>query len=324
VNSELLAALGQRLQKIGLTERGLKTCFGVGAVAHLPRVLPQREGPGPTPPPAAVPLWLFCAGRRIAHAMAREILGPDLARMIDLGLLDHVDGDVVATRLLAPIGPSLAMCDRFDEEAADRVLWPDDSSHHLLGALPGSRVGRWLDVGSGPAWAPLAVPGLATGIHATDLSPRAVAQGKVGLGLSNVRHATMAVADLFAGAGGGWNLITFNAPIPTEAKAAGPDEPGHRRAPAGAKVLERFWAGAPAAIADGGEVVVHSWVPSDPLGPVADLPGAVVALRYAREPGFAITAWRPGAPRHRAVIEVELTAAHPHVQRVTVDQAWPT
>ena len=134
----------------------------------------------------------------------------------------------------------------------------------------------------------------------------------------------MAVADLFAGAGGGWDLITFNAPIPAEAGAAPEGASGHRRAAPGARVLERFWAGAPAAIGDRGEVLVHSWVGADPLAPVADLPGAVIALRYARDPGFAITAWRPGAPRHRAVVEVELTEAAPHVTRAAIDRAWPT
>lgn len=323
MNNELLAALGRRLHEIGLTERALKLCFGVGSVAHLPRVLGRLADPEATPPPASVPLWLLCAGRTIDHTIAREILGPDLARMIDLGLLEPADDGVRATRLMVPVGESFVVCDRWDEQAPDRVMWPDDSSYHLLGALPRSRVGRWLDVGSGPAWAPLAAPGQGTSIHATDVSPRAVALGKVGLGLSNVRHVTMAVGDLFEGAGAGWDLVTFNAPIPTESKAAGADEPAHRRAPAGAKVLERFWAGAPSIVADGGEVVVHSWVPKDPLAPVADLPGAAIALRYTQEPGFAITAWRPDAPRHRAVVDVELTPEAPHVRRDAIEQAWP-
>ena len=47
----------------------------------------------------------------------------------------------------------------------------------------------------------------------------------------------------------------------------------------------------------------------------------VAVLRYAAEPGFAITAWRPGAPASRRIVDVALTEAAPHVVRVDVDRA---
>ncbi len=86
-------------------------------------------------------------------------------------------------------------------------------------------------------------------------------------------------------------------------------------------MLERFWAEAREAVAPNGEVIVHSWVPADPLALTAELPGAVAVLRYAAEPGFAITAWRPGAPASRRIVDVALTEAAPHVVRVDVDRA---
>jgi hypothetical protein len=315
-----LADLGRRLVALGLTERAATLCFGVNAIAHVPRALPHRQDPGDRPPRAAAVLWLFCAGRPLALDYARELFGVDFGRLRDLGLID-VDGNrVIALRALVPIGAGVAVCDRIDTTAADAVLWPDDSSHHLIGALPLARVNRWLDVGSGAAIAPIAAPGRATSIRAADISPRAAELSSLGLALSGIDNVTIRVSDLCAGAGGEWDLITFNAPIPAE--AGGPDnEPAHRRAPAGARILERFWAEARAAIGPRGEVITHSWVPADPLALTAELPGAVAVMRYARSPGFAITAWRPGAPPSRRVVELELTEAAPHVVRVDIDRA---
>lgn len=316
-----LAALGHRLTALGLTERAVKQCFGIGALAQLPRALPHRADPGDKAPRAAAILWLLCAGRAFPLEAMRELLGPDLARLADLGVVAIDGGRVHARYALAPLGGGgIAVCDRLDHAGADAVMWPDDSSHHLVGALPLARVGRWLDVGSGSAIAPLAAPGRATMIRASDLSPRAAELATLGLALTGLEHVTVRVGDLCAGAGGDWNLITFNAPIPAEAGGP-PGEPAHRRAPAGARVLERFWAEAREAVAPNGEVIVHSWVPADPLALTADLPGAVAVLRYAAEPGFAITAWRPGAPASRRIVDVALTEAAPHVVRVDVDRA---
>ncbi|MCE9579504.1 MAG: methyltransferase [Deltaproteobacteria bacterium] len=315
-----LADLGRRLTALGLTERAVKQCFGVPALAHLPRALPHRSDPGDKAPRAAAVVWLLCAGRAFPLDAMRELFGADLARLADLGVL-AIDGARVHARYaLAPLGGGIAVCDRLDHAGADAVMWPDDSSHHLVGALPLARVARWLDVGSGAAIVPIAAPGRATAIRASDVAPRAIELAALGVALSGLEHVTLRVADLCAGAGGEWNLITFNAPIPAE--AGGPaGEPAHRRAPAGARVLERFWAEARDAVSPTGEVIVHSWVPNDPLALTADLPGAVAVMRYAREPGFAITAWRPGAPPSRKVVDVTLTEAAPHVVRVDVDRA---
>ena len=298
--------LGLLLAQLGVTERALRTCFGVGAVAHLPRVLDRRADPGPRPPRASLPLWLFCAGRTIDAAAARAVLGDELDRLIAGSILIG-DGDGVrALWSLVPIGGSIAVCDRLDDDTADGVPWPDDSSHHLIACLPRARVDRWLDVGSGNAFAPLAAPGAARAIRATDILPRAIGCARWGLALSGITHVETAVADLGSGAGPGWDLVTFNAPIP------GSRDP----------ILARFWAQAPALVTPGGEVLTHSRVDDgDPFAHVAHLPGAIVVARYARAPAFAMTSWRPAAPARRALVEISLTEEMPHVTRDCLDQA---
>jgi hypothetical protein len=352
-----LAGLGARLAAAGLTERAVLACFGARCLAHVPHALAaslrmrrcdrsggpgadagavlspkrspsasprfRRERPGDAPPPASLAAWLLVAGRPVAIAAARARLGADVDRLLGLGWL-VVDGDRLrATRALVPIGPSLAVCDRLDAAASgDAVLWPDDSSHHLVGSLPRGRVGRWLDVGTGSALAPLALRGRAAHVRATDLNPRAVAAARDGAALSGAA-LDIAAADLTAGAGPGWDRITFNAPIPAEAGTEAATTGLHRRAPPGAALLARFWAAAPGLVGDGGEVVVHSILDDDPLAVTADLPGALAVIRYT--PGghvpFGITVWRPSALRGRAVMDLALGGEHPHVDRGDVDRA---
>src|SRR6185295_1956661 len=139
-------------------------------------------------------------------------LRSDVESLTALGLI-KLDGDTVrATRAVVPIatggssGGSLAICDRLDTPTTttDAVLWPDDSSLHLIGALPAGRVGRWIDAGTGSALAPLAAPGRASHVRATDVSARAIAAAALGTGLSGL-SLELAVADLLTDAGAGWD-----------------------------------------------------------------------------------------------------------------------
>ena len=293
------ADLGRHLLRAGLAERAVLACFGVPAIAHVERAIAAGRRWDTRPPPAAVAPWLLVGGGAVDAALARRVLGPALAGLEREGLVDN-DGAVVRARVrIAPAGGAGALA--VSDPPGGAVPPPDDSSHHLVAALPERRVGRWLDLGTGNAWAPLAAAGRAGAVVATDLSARAIELARLGVALSGVGGIELAVRDLDEGIDGRFDLVTFNAPIP-------PDR-------ARPELLERFWRAAPARVLPGGEVIVHSIDLAPP-----ELPGEVVIARYTPpgEPGFAITAWRPDGPAGRRVVEIALTAAAPHVPRAAI------
>src|SRR5262245_45097185 len=121
-----LAAAGRVLAKAGLNERAFKACFGIAAAAQVDRGRRFDE----RPPLAAVAPWR-AAGAAVAQALARKVLGEALDALVDAGLA-ALDGALVRlTVRLYPCGPGIIA------GAGDVV--PDDSSHHLLGALPARR-----------------------------------------------------------------------------------------------------------------------------------------------------------------------------------------
>jgi hypothetical protein len=292
-----LLELGRALRQAGLTERAVLGCFGVSAIAHIPRGRRYDR----RPPPAAVAPWLLAAGGAVDEDLAARAL--PLAALDDAGLLERTGGAVRARVAIQPAGPhgALAVSDRFDADAADAALPPDDSSHHLVSALPRARVGRWLDLGTGTGWAPLAAAGRAATVIAADLNPRAIELARLGAALSGVA-LDLRVADLAAGIDGRFELVTFNAPIPVSKR----DD-----------LLARFWRAAPALVVPGGEVLVHSVFPDD-----LALDGALVVARYTPPgvAGFAITSWRPAGPPGRRLVEIALSPAAPHVPRAALEE----
>jgi methylase of polypeptide subunit release factors len=245
---------------------------------------------------AAAPLWLLVGGRAIGTAIAERGLGPAWSALRELGVLEVEGDEVTAVVTLLPIGEALIVrLPRTPGEAGA----PDDSSAHLASVLGRRRSARWLDVGTGNGYVPLARLGRAGEVLATDVDATALACARAGIILSGATALTVRAADLLDGSGGDWDLITFNAPIP------GDDDPG-------ASLLARFWEQAAPAIAGDGEVVVHSV-----LGHAPRLPGRTVVARYTPpglEPAFGLTRWQPGAPKERIERAVELTPAHPHVR----------
>jgi len=308
--------LGRALLRAGLAERAVLGCFGVAAVAHVPRAIAAGRRFDTTPPPAAVAPWLLVGGGDVEAGLAARVLGRALTSLERAGLVT-IEGGVARSRIaIVPAGSHGALCvsDRFDATEPDAVLPPDDSSHHLVSALPARRVGRWLDLGTGSAWAPLAAAGRAEHVVAADINPRAIVHARRGVALSGV-SIDLRVADLAQGIPGPFDLISFNAPIP-----AARGEPGPRHRVGDDDLVARFWAAAPALVAPGGEIVVHSAVDDD--HPAADLGGELVIARYTPPgvPGFAITAWRPAGPPGRRVVEIALTPASPHVPRSALEQ----
>lgn len=315
----MTGALGAVLRRV-LTARAVTTCLGVSAITGVPALAATGRAPVPCPP-AAAPIWLWCAGQDVDAATLAKLLGDALPAAIAAGLVT-VDGAWArATVTLAPIGAGLVVGDRHDADPDDaaRVPWPDDSTLHLFHCLP-ARIGAWLDVGTGAAALPIAAGARAARVRATDVATRSLARARDGLALADRDDVELAQADLLDGAGAGWALVSFNAPIPGE-RSTGPAS-GWHRSPIGADVRARFWRAAADVVAPDGEVLVHSAIDDAR----AALPGGAWTIaRYtpAGGPGFAITRWRPRGPDRLDVIEVALAPGRPYVTRADLDAIDP-
>jgi len=303
-----LAAIGERLRRAGLTEGALLAWAGTARVSALPwrlRALALRP-----PVPAAAALAVFVAGAELP-AEALRTMKP-LDELVAVGLLERTGDRVRAPLAIVPLGAALLVCDRHDAADDEQlVCWPDDSSYHLATAIEPGRRARWLDLACGSAFAPLARPELADEIRGIDLNPRAVRVARLGAGLSGCRHVTAEEADIGA-AHAPAALVTCNAPIPND-----PDAAIWRRA--GPGFFARMWPSARAALAPGGEIVVHSTLEAVP----ADLDGEAITVVYTPpgERGYAVTWWRPGAAGRRIVCQRALTPARPHLDPRDRDDA---
>ena len=295
-----LAAIGERLRRAGLTEGALLAWAGTHRLSALP---PRLAALAARPPvPAAAALAVFVAGAEIPAESLRAV--KPLEELVAVGLLERAGDRVRAPLAIVPLGAALLVCDRHD--AADQeqlVCWPDDSSYHLATAIEPGRRARWLDLACGSAFAPLARPELAEEIRGIDLNPRAVRMARLGAGLTGCRHVTAEEADIGA-AHAPAALVTCNSPIPDD-----PDAAIWRRADHG--FFTRMWPAARAALAPGGEVVVHSTLEAVPT----DLGGEAVTVVYTPpgERAYAVTWWRPEAPPRRLVCQRALTPARPHL-----------
>jgi hypothetical protein len=346
------AALGRRLRAAGLGERAVRHCFGVTCSIHAPLAAMARRDVGPvapctravSSPPAALLAHLFVAGSPVDAGAVARLLGPgferDLEQLTAAGLARVDAGVVTAEVTILPVGDALVVTDRADRmRGADLVACPDDSAMHTIGMVPAraARPGlRWLDVGTGAAIVPLARPGAASAVVATDVHERALAMARLSMALSGRSDIALRQADLLAGAerDGPWHLVTFNAPIPASVMPAPGDTPLYRRGPD--DILDRFWRDVRALIASGPEapggvpgeapreVIVHSWQPLADYPASLALPGQVTAVRYTppdRAPAFGVTIWRPDAPPEARLMHVPLTADAPHLTRAALDPA---
>jgi SAM-dependent methyltransferase len=299
--------LGDSLRAAGLTPRALDAWAGTDRLSALPARLPALVLREITPSSAA--LALFVAGAIVR----RERLRLPLA---ELGDLIEPDGAFVRARVaILPLGPSLMVCDRLEaSDATELVCWPDDSSHHLANALPPGRRARWLDLGCGSAFAPLARPELAAAIAGLDVNPRAVDFARLGARLSGVAHLAIAAGDLGTATGPA-ELVTCNAPIPEVA-----DRAVWRHADD--DFFARLWRVARATVAPDGLVVIHAT--SRALRALAELRGERVTVLYTRagDPeGFGIAWWRPGAEACLVRVRRALSDDLPHLTSADRDAA---
>ncbi len=283
----------------GLTTRALAAWAGTDRLAALPALLPELVLRELTP--ASAMLALFVAGATVP----RSLVG-------DLGDLVDDDGRFVRARVaILPLGPSLLVCDRLDAaDTADLVCWPDDSSHHLAAALPPGRVARWLDLGCGSAFAPLARPELATAISGVDLNPRAVRYARLGAELSGIAHVEVIEGDVATIRPA--ELVTCNAPIPEASERA------IWRATK-SDFFDRLWPAARAAVAPGGLVVIHATAAQL----ATPLPGERIVVLYTPEDedGFGILWWRPDLADRYLCTRRRLAVESPHLTHRDRDDA---
>jgi|GEM_PF-1333521 len=299
-----LVHIGRALHDRGMTEHAVQACFGVNCVGHVPRCTTSTPAPATLTRAAVLP-WLLVAGKTLPAEAVRAVLGDELHQtMCRAALLAERDAHVRALVCMLPVGEALAVCNRI---GGDDVPLPDDSSFHMIGALPARRVDRWLDIGTGTAIAPLARRGLGGHVVGADVNTAVLACARLGAELSGATELELRTSDLFAAVEPDtWPLITFNAPLP---------QPG-------SELLARFWHDVRARVDDHSEVLVHSQQPRDSYIESLQLPGDVLVARYtpeAMDPAFGVTRWRPGG-RHRSHLRhVSLTPAHPHVTRADLE-----
>jgi SAM-dependent methyltransferase len=297
--------LGPALQRAGLTARALAAWAGTDRVAALPLRVNAMTARDPVP--AAVALAVFVAGVELAVDRCRLL---PLAELLERDLVERTGDRIRARVAIVPLARSLLVCDRRDARDHEQlVAWPDDSSHHLAGAIPAGRRAAWLDLGCGSAFAQLARPELATALHGIDRNPRAVEFARLGAELSGLA-LTCSEADV-AAAHGSAELVTCNAPIPgSSARAI------WRRA--GEPFFTELWPAIRRCLAPGGMAIVHAARRAIP----DELPGERVIVAYADE--FAVLWWRPDAPARFASVELVLTRDRPHVDARDRDDALAT
>ncbi|MBP9084684.1 MAG: hypothetical protein KBG15_01145 [Kofleriaceae bacterium] len=327
-----LPVVANALRTLGLRPARLAAYGHTSTIAHLPRIVRQREWCATTPV-AAIPLLLWCDGANVPAASAQAALGRHFDDVVAAGFLTCSASHVHAPFAVVPIEHGF-VCFDFDHheheanEADARVCWPDDSSHHLIGALPdGATAGitRWLDVGSGPAFAPLHRPRLAEQIIASDINPRAVTMASRGLGLSCIAglpHIQTMIADGVPTSAGMFDLVTCNAAIPAPVHAA-----SWHFAPVA--VLQDFLLAAPRYLQPTGTIILHALLSANEValvqrqGGTAHLTGYTSAVQSeSTAPGFAVLWWQPHRPGPFTYGHRELTMQRPHIDAADHPTWW--
>jgi SAM-dependent methyltransferase len=302
-----LRTIGKQLVAAGLTPRALAAWSGTERISSLPWKVSGLSARDPVP--AAAGLALLVAGAELPLDRCARL---PIEELVAAGIVEYISVGVRARVGVVPLASALLVCDRADcDDGVDLVCWPDDSSVHLASALPPGRRPRWIDLGCGSAFAPLARPELATQIRGIDINARAVEHARLGAGLSGIEHLRIDAGDI-TDIEGTAELVTCNAPIPGE-----PDAAVWRSADAA--FFTRLWETTRRCAAPGGEVVVHCTLAAIP----DDLPGEQLIVVYTppSTKAFAILWWRPDAPARRVVGRRPMTPERPHVDLRDRDDA---
>jgi hypothetical protein len=295
------------LRALGFGPTQLHAWASAGSIPELRRGYEQLWA-RPVTNPASALLALFAAGRHIARTLVPPL--GELAEFLE-GAGAYVHARIAILPIAAPHGASFVVCDRLEAKGIETVCWPDDSSLHLIKAIPPGRRDTWLDLGCGSAPAQLTHPEYAHRLVASDLNPRALRYAELGARLSRIAHLEPLHGDL---ANVHANLVTCNAPIPA---LPGTTSEGPLWTATDADFVARMFETAQAALLAGGTIVVHAALDALPR----DLPGELVIVAYtpaglAADGGreFAVAWWRPDAAPCRVSARRELTPDEPHLR----------
>lgn len=316
--------LGEALRRAGLNARALAAWAGTERVAPLPSILPRLVSMTSTagglaigavdPTPAAAALVMFVGGALVPCAKLR-LLGESLKLLARRGFVE-LDGDHArATVAIVPIGSSLFVCDRLDAAPSENlVCWPDDSSHHLAACLPPGRRERWLDLGCGSGFAPLARPELTAQICGTDINDRALQHAALGASLSGVPLIVFG-GDVGSRVPESWRgtceLVSCNAPMPA-LENVGIGAPVWRHA--ASDIVERMVEAAAGFAARDATIVIHA--AEEPLATALRARrGERVIVRYTPDgvTGFAVAWWQPDGADRMVQRQRRLTPEAPHL-----------
>jgi SAM-dependent methyltransferase len=331
-----LVELGQQLRAAGLTPRALAAWAGTDRIPALSAV-PAASSSGAwsaraatsddertlldelaarEPTPAAVALSLFVAGRDIAIDKARglpidQLLAHEL--VVEDNYRDaHEDRGrcLRATVAILPVGKSLIVCDRHDAApTSETVCWPDDSSYHLASAIPHVRFERWLDLGCGSGFAPLARPEAASAVVGVELNRLACEMARTSIELSGIGHVVVEHGDLAIEQAAA-DLVTCNAPMP----GGGVEMWRFTGRDSGIEdFFARLWRVVPERVTPGGIAIVHAALTAIPHERLPGERRIVVYTPPEVAPAFGVLAWRPDGPDRVAVAHRALTAQRPHV-----------
>lgn len=338
-------AVGQRLHKmlrdVGLRPRAVEALLGQAVpLAHWPAAALRVHH---CVTPAALVIRGCALGHWVDHAALRNALGAAYAELVALELL-ITRGASARTRFgLLPLPGGLLAQPWLDDPVSDAgdLPWPDDSTHHLAGALTAlpPTTHHWLDVGAANGvLAHLANPRGQARV-ASEANPRLLPWLAWSCAMATAPLAPVMSQSLHA-MHGQFDCISWNAPLPTPhgpppapttttTTTTTPVTPALTTLPATPALsfwrfgqraeIVAFLRAAPAHLTKKGTLVMHAAFDANAMASVQELGGRAHWLRYATDADDAITQslavlwWQPHqlGPQHHAVRT--LTARRPHV-----------
>jgi hypothetical protein len=293
---------------------------GTPIAAHVPVALQARSIPSVVTRSNVLPL-LFWQGAELCMSLVGATLGTGLATLLQAGLL-VAHGDLVRAPHALIAGTHAWVPAQWPLVASEAsVPWFDDSTHHLLGAMPARRMDRdhhWLDVGAGTATLALLRSDPTALIHCIEYNETACQLAALGIGLAGRCGISVTCASVFDVAlpQRHYQTVTCNAPLPSP-----DDQHGWRFG--SADFVSAFLRQAQHCVAHNRTVVLHAGFDCNARRALDSIAGQSSLVMYANQQpinsqsptlvDFGVLWWRPHGPTQRIVQNRQLTDRRPHI-----------